>query len=115
MALGNYSCNLWENKKRRGKSFWKGLHVTSAIIIFQIITFILSRFKKFVSIRMTTFQFAIICGNDDLLQLFFKEFESDIEFMEDCVLGTIENDVNPEDLLGKCFGKNFHQLLPLLF
>ena len=54
---------------------------------------------------MTTFQFAIICGNDDLLQLFFKEFESDIEFMEDCVLGTIENDVNPEDLLGKCFGE----------
>eukprot|EP00092_Neocalanus_flemingeri_P000038 GFUD01000039.1.p1 GENE.GFUD01000039.1~~GFUD01000039.1.p1 ORF type:complete len:753 (+),score=169.65 GFUD01000039.1:23-2260(+) len=58
------------------------------------------RFKKFVSIRLTTFQFAIMCGNDDLLQLFFKEFESDDEFMEDCVLGTVETEVDPEELSG---------------
>ena len=49
---------------------------------------------------MTIFQFALNCGNDDLLQLLFEKFESNVEFMEDCVLATVETDVKIDDLIG---------------
>ena len=50
---------------------------------------------------MSTFQLAIICGQDDLLELFLNEFDSDTEFMEDCVLSTLETNVRNEDLIAK--------------
>jgi hypothetical protein len=52
---------------------------------------------------MTTFHLAIICGHHDFLELFFREFASDAEFMEDCVLSTVETDAQPDDLLGRLF------------
>ena len=50
---------------------------------------------------MSTFHLAIICAQDDLLELFLNEFDSDTEFMEDCVLSTLEANARKDDLLGK--------------
>ena len=57
---------------------------------------------------MSTFHLAIICAQDDLLELFLNEFDSDTEFMEDCVLSTVEANARNDDLLGK------NRLVPIL-
>ena len=52
---------------------------------------------------MNTFHLAIICGHDDFLKEFLSKFSADSEFMEDCVLSTLEINFRQEDLGGKLF------------